>query len=58
MFKHVMSSRHRRFAVNNDNFLQLDEILSRVQRRPLEDVYLEEQKRIECCRLKCSGVVR
>ncbi|EIN11366.1 hypothetical protein PUNSTDRAFT_131528 [Punctularia strigosozonata HHB-11173 SS5] len=37
--KHVNGSKHRRFAMDDANFAQLDAVLARVTRRPLEDTY-------------------
>ncbi|KAL0956061.1 hypothetical protein HGRIS_002230 [Hohenbuehelia grisea] len=41
---HIRTNRHRKFAANEDNFVQLDYVLERVKRRSLEDV---EQERLE-----------
>ncbi|KAF6760014.1 Dfp1/Him1, central region-domain-containing protein [Ephemerocybe angulata] len=53
---HVVSSRHRRFAQNDDNFMGLDAILSRVQRKSLVEVEEEEERRKVRCRMRCSGL--
>lgn len=36
--EHARSRRHRRFALDDANFVQLDELLQRVQRVPVDDV--------------------
>lgn len=53
----MRSGRHRRFALNEDNFLGLDAILNRVQRRTKQEKLEEEERRIEECRRRCSGLV-
>jgi regulatory subunit for Cdc7p protein kinase len=40
--QHIASRKHRKFAVDEANFLQLDYILSRVRRRTVEEVRQEE----------------
>ncbi|KZT19906.1 hypothetical protein NEOLEDRAFT_1101614 [Neolentinus lepideus HHB14362 ss-1] len=40
--EHVKGRRHQKFAMNDDNFYQLDRVLSRVRRRTLREV--EEMK--------------
>ncbi|KAJ7497153.1 Dfp1/Him1, central region-domain-containing protein [Mycena latifolia] len=40
--KHIAGRKHRKFAVDDGNFLQLDYILARVKRRTVEEVRNEE----------------
>jgi regulatory subunit for Cdc7p protein kinase len=40
--QHIASRKHRKFAVDEANFLQLDYILSRVRRHTVEEVRQEE----------------
>jgi regulatory subunit for Cdc7p protein kinase len=40
--QHIAGRRHRKFATDNANFLQLDYILDRVKRRTVEEVKQEE----------------
>ncbi|KAJ7209526.1 Dfp1/Him1, central region-domain-containing protein [Mycena pura] len=40
--KHITGRKHRKFAVDETNFLQLDYILARVKRRTVEEVEQEE----------------
>lgn len=37
--------KHRKFALDEDNFLQLDTVLDRVKRRTLEEVHAEALER-------------
>ncbi|KAK7057308.1 DBF4-type domain-containing protein [Favolaschia claudopus] len=39
---HINGKKHRKFAVDDANFLQLDEILDRVKRRTIDDVKQEQ----------------
>ncbi|KAJ7502751.1 Dfp1/Him1, central region-domain-containing protein [Mycena galericulata] len=48
--KHIAGRKHRKFAVDDSNFLQLDYILARVKRRTVEEVKQEELD----WTLKCS----
>jgi len=34
---HINGKRHRKFATNDDNFLELDQVLDRLKRRPIGD---------------------
>lgn len=43
MHQHVQSRKHRKFAENDANFLQLDFLLSRVRRRTVREV--EDERR-------------
>ncbi|EPQ57429.1 hypothetical protein GLOTRDRAFT_74212 [Gloeophyllum trabeum ATCC 11539] len=40
--EHIKGRKHQKFAMNDDNFYQLDRVLSRVRRRTLQEV--EEQR--------------
>lgn len=48
--QHIAGRKHRKFAVDDANFLQLDYILARVKRRTVEEVKQEESD----WKLKCS----
>ncbi|KAJ6558596.1 Dfp1/Him1, central region-domain-containing protein [Mycena vulgaris] len=48
--KHIAGRKHRKFAVDEDNFLQLDYILARVKRYTVEEVINEDSE----WELKCS----
>ncbi|EAU91373.2 hypothetical protein CC1G_07408 [Coprinopsis cinerea okayama7 len=50
---HVTSSRHRRFAENDSNFVQLDTILDRIQRRPLSEMKAQEARQVVECEKRC-----
>jgi regulatory subunit for Cdc7p protein kinase len=40
--QHIVGRKHRKFAVDDGNFLQLDYVLGRVKRRTVEEVEQEE----------------
>ncbi len=42
--QHIISRRHRKFASDDNNFKSLDAILSRVRRRTVEEVAVEEER--------------
>lgn len=44
--KHIESKKHRKFAVNDANFSQLDCVLARVKRRTLQDIEEERTRRL------------
>ncbi|KAJ7675064.1 Dfp1/Him1, central region-domain-containing protein [Mycena rosella] len=48
--KHIAGRKHRKFAIDEGNFLQLDYVLARVKRRTVEEVQNEELD----WELKCS----
>ncbi|TFK18929.1 hypothetical protein FA15DRAFT_602403 [Coprinopsis marcescibilis] len=54
---HVVSSKHRRFAQNDSNFVQLDAILDRIQRRPLSELAKAKSQQIIACRKRCTRMV-
>ncbi|KAF9451256.1 hypothetical protein P691DRAFT_699608 [Macrolepiota fuliginosa MF-IS2] len=47
--EHIQGRRHRKFAEDNDNFLTLDYILNRVQRRTLAERHALDQQRLDVC---------
>ncbi|KII92343.1 hypothetical protein PLICRDRAFT_88953 [Plicaturopsis crispa FD-325 SS-3] len=49
---HVKSRKHRKFAANDAHFSALDEVLSRVQRRTIEEV---EAERVEWEAMRCGA---
>ncbi|KAF5386259.1 hypothetical protein D9615_002435 [Tricholomella constricta] len=52
---HIVGRKHQRFATNDANFLQLDCVLARVQRRTKADVLDARLKREETRRYHCRG---
>lgn len=44
-FQHVIGRKHRKFAIDDANFFQLDFVLARVERRTKEDVLQEQMQR-------------
>lgn len=54
--QHIASRKHKRFAMNDANFLQLDCVLARVQRRTKHDVFEERIKREQMRRYYCGRV--
>ncbi|KAF9007967.1 Dfp1/Him1, central region-domain-containing protein [Cyathus striatus] len=51
---HINSRRHRNFALNDANFLQLDCVLARVQRRTREELAQHEHEREQRRKMYCS----
>lgn len=51
--QHIRGRRHRKFATDDSNFLQLDFLLGRVRRRTLQEV--EDEKREWEARRQRSG---
>ncbi|KAJ7262308.1 Dfp1/Him1, central region-domain-containing protein [Mycena haematopus] len=47
--QHITGRKHRKFAVDDSNFLQLDDILGRVKRRTVEEVKREESEWAQKC---------
>lgn len=43
LYQHIKSRRHRKFAMDDANFVQLDSVLSRVRRRSLAEVEAERR---------------
>lgn len=41
MLQHIVSRKHRRFAENNDNWAELDALLTDLRRMP-KDYYMDE----------------
>lgn len=50
ILKHIRSRKHRKFAEDDSNFLTLDYILERVQRRTLVERQALNQRRFDICR--------
>ncbi|KAJ7078930.1 Dfp1/Him1, central region-domain-containing protein [Mycena belliarum] len=53
--KHIVGRKHRKFAIDESNFLQLDYILARVRRRTVEEVKAEELDWAQKCSEPRSG---
>ncbi|KAF5351825.1 hypothetical protein D9756_007378 [Leucocoprinus leucothites] len=49
---HIRSRKHRKFAEDIDNFLMLDQLLARVQRRTLAERQALDEKRVDICRIQ------
>ena len=43
--QHVLSRKHQKFALDDANYLQLDCVLARVQRRTLQQLQAEDDHR-------------
>ncbi|KAJ3564328.1 hypothetical protein NP233_g8367 [Leucocoprinus birnbaumii] len=50
--EHIHGRRHRKFAENDNNFLGLDFLLNRVQRRTLAERQALDTRRIDICRMR------
>lgn len=53
--QHIIGRKHRKFAADDANFLQLDFVLARVQRRTLEEVEAENRNREARRGQRCSS---